>query len=119
MVARDSIDDYFSVPEFTKNMPKELVITYVARAHHRCPLDYTEDEPLPEWAQKILTRSGLPMKAKLKILEWHGKKIGVYRGIKDERLKAKLKKVQRKHDISPVEMSEKEKQELADARGFI
>lgn len=119
MVARDSIDDYFSCTEFTKNMPRELVITYVARAHHRCPLDYTEDDPLPDWAMRLLTRSGLPMKAKLKILEWHGKKIGVYRGIKDAKLKDKLKKVQRKHDISPVEMTEEEKGQLADARGFI
>lgn len=119
MVARDSIDDYFSVHEYTKNMPKELIITYVARAHHRCPLDYTEDDPLPPWAMKLLTRSGLPMKAKLKIIEWHGKKIEVYRGIKDARLRDKLKKVQRKHDIKAVEMSEEEKAELANARGFI
>ena len=94
MIVRDSIDDYFARPKTFGNKPKDEVEVIIRWAHSRCPLDYTTDEPVPQWVMNILKLSRLPYRARVKIMEWHANKILTYRRVKEARLKKKFKEDQ-------------------------
>lgn len=88
---RDAIDDCLNDPRAFRSKPLDEVKAVIAWSHKRCPLEYSIDDPLPQWADNVLSLDRVPTKVKYKILRLHNSRIITYRSVKESRSSSRAK----------------------------
>lgn len=78
----DAIDDYMTLEAFISHNGIDKAERLRRYAKNRVTLDETVDEPLPEWADRIMMMGPLSFKARVRIVSGHNEKIKKFRKTK-------------------------------------
>ena len=78
----DSIDDYMTLEAFISHNGIDKAERLRRYAKNRVTLNEEVDEPLPEWADRIMMMGPLSFKARVRIVSGHNDKIKKFRKTK-------------------------------------
>ena len=79
---RDAIDDYMTLEAFISHNGIDKAERLRRYAKNRVTLNEEVDEPLPEWAERIMMMGPLSFKARVRIVSGHNDKIKKFRKTK-------------------------------------
>lgn len=79
---RDAIDDYMTLEAFISHNGIDKAERLRRYAKNRVTLNEEVDEPLPEWAERIMIMGPLSFKARVRIVSGHNDKIKKFRKTK-------------------------------------
>ena len=79
---RDAIDDYMTLEAFISHNGIDKAERLRRYAKNRVTLNEEIDEPLPEWADRIMMMGPLSFKARVRIVSGHNDKIKKFRKTK-------------------------------------
>lgn len=79
---RDAIDDYMTLEAFISHNGIDKAERLRRYAKNRVTLNEEVDEPLPEWADRIMMMGPLSFKARVRIVSGHNDKIKKFRKTK-------------------------------------